>query len=74
MTTHYVSNLVVAGRDIETEKPSQLTRKENADFRTSKKKNEKIWILKTVYGKHSIYFSDFLKKFKFSDRPFGEVL
>ena len=46
-------------RDIETEKPSQLTRKENADFRTSKKKNEKIWILKTVYGKHSIYFSDF---------------
>ena len=40
----------------------------------SKEKNEKSWILKTVYGKHSIYFSDFLKKFKFSDRPFGEVL
>ena len=66
--------LRIPSRDIETEKPSQLTRKENANFRTSKKKNEKIWILKTVYGKHSIYFSDFLKKFKFSDRPFGEVL
>ena len=66
--------ILVPSRDIETEKPSQLTRKENANFRTSKKKNEKIWILKTVYGKHSIYFSDFLKKFKFSDRPFGEVL
>ena len=31
----------------------------------SKEKNEKSWILKTVYGKHSIYFSD-LKKDKFS--------
>ena len=38
------------------------------------RKSEKIRILKTVYGKHSIYFSDFLKIFKFSDRPFGEVL
>ena len=54
-----IKNINLAGRDIETEKPSQLTRKENADFRTSKKKNEKIWILKTLYGKHSIYFSDF---------------
>ena len=49
----------VTSQDIETEKPSQLTRKENANFRTSKKKKEKIWILKTLYGKHSIYFSDF---------------
>ena len=73
-TNIHESNYYTASQDIETEKPSQLTRKENADFRTSKKKNEKIWILKTVYGKHSIYFSDFLKKFKFSDRPFGEVL
>ena len=40
----------------------------------SKEKNQNSWILKTVYGKHSIYFSDFLKKFKFSHRPFGEVL
>ena len=48
-----------SSQDIETEKPSQLTRKENTNFRTSKKKNEDIWILKTVYGKHSIYFSDF---------------
>ena len=53
------SSAVSSSRDIETEKPSQLTRKENANFRISKKKNEKIWILKTVYGKHSIYFSDF---------------
>ena len=27
-----------------------------------RKKNEKQWILKTVYGKHSTYFSDFFKK------------
>ena len=29
------------------------------------KKNEKSWILKTVYGKHSIYFLDFFKKISF---------
>ena len=35
------------------------------------RKSEKIRILKTVYGKHSIYFSDFKKKFKFSDVHVG---
>ena len=74
MLSIWVVKVNLSGQDIETKKPSQLTRKENADFGTGKKKNKKIWILKTVYGKHSIYFSDFLKKFKFSDRPFGEVL
>ena len=33
-----------------------------------------MWILKSVYVKHSIYFLDFLEKFKYSDRPFGKVL
>ena len=33
----------------------------------SREKNQKSWILKTVYGKHSIYFSDFKKKINFSD-------
>ena len=56
------------------QKSCKFGRSKNANFRTSKKKNEKIWILKTVYSKHSTYFSDFLKKFKFSDRPCGEVL
>ena len=50
------------------------SRKENFKKSTSKKNNKKIWILKSVYGKHSIYFLDFLEKFKYSDRPFGKVL
>ena len=37
----------------------QFGRSKNANFCTSKNKNEKSWIFKTVYGKHSIYFSDF---------------
>ena len=28
----------------------------------SKEKNQKSWILKIFYGKHSIYFSDLKKK------------
>ena len=44
--------LLIAGQLAQDKKPSQLIRKENANFRTNKKKNEKIWILKTVYGKH----------------------
>ena len=49
------------------------SRKENFKKSTSKKNNEKIWILKSIYGKHSIYFLDILEKFKYSDRPFGKV-
>ena len=34
----------------------------------SKEKNQKSWILKIVYGKHSIYFSDLKKKVFLSDK------
>ena len=37
----------------------------------SKEKNQKSWILKTVYGKHSIYFSDFKKKFSYRTKSLG---
>ena len=37
----------------------------------SKEKKQNSWILKTVYGKHSIYFSDLKKKFSYRTKSLG---